>query len=261
MPILSCSAPNCDLPRKVKGYCNMHYQRMRAHGSLEKPAETFTCEHCGETKAQDKRGPKPKFCSRECGYKAYRAATRDKVNADRRAKNAAKPMHQHACTECGTAFESRHEVNKYCSTRCCNAWMDSHNPERCAEPDCDRGVRAKGMCAMHWRRRARAEGREANPEWSERRKANYQKRRAQKLNLPAESIRPADVYERDEWVCGICSFPVDRMLVYPDPSSASLDHILPLSKGGHHVLVNVQLAHLSCNVQKGAQVEVDAMSS
>jgi 5-methylcytosine-specific restriction endonuclease McrA len=36
----------------------------------------------------------------------------------------------------------------------------------------------------------------------------------------------------------------------PDPMSPSLDHILPLSKGGTHEPRNVQLAHLGCNVRK-----------
>lgn len=91
--------------------------------------------------------------------------------------------------------------------------------------------------------------------WSESRKANHHKRRALKLKLPAEVIRPLDVYERDEWKCGICAEPVGRDIKHPDPKSPSLDHILPLSKGGHHVMKNVQLAHLDCNIRKGARVE------
>lgn len=97
--------------------------------------------------------------------------------------------------------------------------------------------------------------------WDDRRRSNYHKRRALKRELPADNIRPFDVYERDEWTCGICSSPVDRNCKYPDPKSPSLDHILPLSKGGHHVMENVQLACLECNVQKGNRFEVDEMSA
>ena len=104
---------------------------------------------------------------------------------------------------------------------------------------------------MHYKRWARSEGRLSAPNWDERRKANHQKRRALKLALPAEPIRAVDVYERDEWTCGLCSEPVDRLCAWPDPKSPSLDHVLPLSKGGHHVMENVQLAHLDCNVRKG----------
>jgi 5-methylcytosine-specific restriction endonuclease McrA len=62
------------------------------------------------------------------------------------------------------------------------------------------------------------------------------------------------VFERDGWTCGLCSEPVDPALSWPDPQSASLDHVLPLSRGGSHTMANVQLAHLGCNVEKGAAV-------
>jgi 5-methylcytosine-specific restriction endonuclease McrA len=107
---------------------------------------------------------------------------------------------------------------------------------------------------MHWRRVARAEGRESAPVWDERRRENYQRRRALKRGADAEQITNVEVFERDGWVCGLCFEPVDRAVLWPDPLSASLDHILPLSRGGSHTLANVQLAHLGCNVEKGARV-------
>lgn len=106
---------------------------------------------------------------------------------------------------------------------------------------------------MHWRRQARAEGREKAPAWDERRAARHAARRALERGAPnAEPFSKIDVHERDGWVCGLCREPVDRSLSWPEPLSASLDHILPLSKGGEHTLDNVQCAHLVCNLQKGA---------
>ncbi len=58
------------------------------------------------------------------------------------------------------------------------------------------------------------------------------------------------MYERDGWICQICREPVDPTLRYPDPMSASLDHIIPLARGGTHEPGNVQLAHWICNVKK-----------
>jgi 5-methylcytosine-specific restriction endonuclease McrA len=72
-----------------------------------------------------------------------------------------------------------------------------------------------------------------------------------------ERFAPKDVYERDEWTCGLCRLPVDPGLAWPHPMSASVDHILPLSQGGSHTLANVQCAHLSCNCAKGDQVDFD----
>lgn len=39
------------------------------------------------------------------------------------------------------------------------------------------------------------------------------------------------------------------------PRYPSVDHIIPLSKGGDHVWSNVQVAHIICNIKKGANVE------
>lgn len=52
-------------------------------------------------------------------------------------------------------------------------------------------------------------------------------------------------------VCGICGRPVDKTLRYPHPLSATVDHIVPVSKGGHpSALSNLQLAHWTCNRAK-----------
>ena len=115
-------------------------------------------------------------------------------------------------------------------------------------------MRARSMCAMHWRRWARETGREQPPAWDDGRKRRYHERRARKLMAPAEVFSPAEIYERDGWVCGICTEPVDPTLTYPDPCSVSLDHKTPLSAGGSHTRENAQCSHLSCNVRKGARV-------
>lgn len=74
------------------------------------------------------------------------------------------------------------------------------------------------------------------------------------MSVPTESIVANDIFERDGWVCGICDEPVDSTLRWPDPNSASLDHVEPLSLGGHHVAANVRCAHLTCNIRRGNRV-------
>jgi len=52
-------------------------------------------------------------------------------------------------------------------------------------------------------------------------------------------------------VCGICGKPVDFSYKYPHPLSPTIDHIIPVSKGGHPSDIdNLQLAHRCCNRQK-----------
>ena len=60
---------------------------------------------------------------------------------------------------------------------------------------------------------------------------------------------------KTQTVCGICGLPVDMNLKYPDPLSPTIDHIIPLAKGGHPSdLSNLQLAHRCCNREKGAKL-------
>ena len=68
-------------------------------------------------------------------------------------------------------------------------------------------------------------------------------------------FKRVDVYERDNWTCQLCLKSVNPNLVFPDPMCASLDHVIPLSRGGSHQSSNVQLAHLRCNTSRGNKVE------
>lgn len=59
-------------------------------------------------------------------------------------------------------------------------------------------------------------------------------------------------------VCGICGTPVDKTLRSPHPLSPTVDHIIPVSKGGHpSALDNLQLAHRICNRAKADKLIVE----
>lgn len=56
---------------------------------------------------------------------------------------------------------------------------------------------------------------------------------------------------KTQTVCGICGKPVDFSYKYPHPLSPTVDHIIPVNKGGHPSdISNLQLAHRTCNRQK-----------
>ena len=60
---------------------------------------------------------------------------------------------------------------------------------------------------------------------------------------------------RTQTICGICGQPVDKTIKAPDPMSPTVDHIIPVSKGGHPSdLQNLQLAHRWCNRQKSNKI-------
>ena len=55
--------------------------------------------------------------------------------------------------------------------------------------------------------------------------------------------------------CGICGQPVDKNLKFPDPMSPTIDHIIPVAKGGHPCdIANLQLSHMKCNRDKSDKV-------
>jgi len=54
--------------------------------------------------------------------------------------------------------------------------------------------------------------------------------------------------------CGICGNPIDYLLPHDDPMSFTVDHIIPLSKGGPDRIDNKQAAHRRCNSTKRARL-------
>lgn len=79
-------------------------------------------------------------------------------------------------------------------------------------------------------------------------------RRVRAAGAIVERFDPLEVFERDGWICQLCSETVDRELSHPDPMGPSLDHRIPLVAGGEHSRTNTQLAHWICNVRKGASM-------
>lgn len=58
--------------------------------------------------------------------------------------------------------------------------------------------------------------------------------------------------------CGICGKLVDKSLPGTDPKGPTIDHIIPIARGGHPAdISNLQLAHRCCNVAKSDSLEAD----
>lgn len=77
------------------------------------------------------------------------------------------------------------------------------------------------------------------------------RRRARKQKAFVEEVWRPILFKRDGWTCQLCGDPVDPSLKYPDLMAATVDHIVPLSRGGEHSYANTQLAHALCNSLKG----------
>lgn len=63
-------------------------------------------------------------------------------------------------------------------------------------------------------------------------------------------IRKA-ILERDNWVCQICHQPIDPTIPWPKQLSATVDHIIPVTKGGAWWdESNLRAAHNKCNLSR-----------
>jgi 5-methylcytosine-specific restriction endonuclease McrA len=86
------------------------------------------------------------------------------------------------------------------------------------------------------------------------------KSRARLYGVPYTEVSRRSVFERDGWRCQLCGLKVlmkgkrCRKTRRLHPRTASLDHIIPMSKGGPHTELNVQCACLACNVRKNARM-------
>lgn len=70
-----------------------------------------------------------------------------------------------------------------------------------------------------------------------------------------------DVIARDGWDCHICGEVTIPSPIpwYYDPRVATIDHIIPVSKGGPDILANVKLACHSCNARRSNNVTIEVL--
>ena len=93
-------------------------------------------------------------------------------------------------------------------------------------------------------------------------RTKYNRRPDHQAGHRAEYERNRKRILKTQSICGICKQPVDKSLKYPDPYSATVDHIIPVSRGGHPSDINnLQLAHFRCNRLKWDKLQAQADDS
>jgi len=159
-----------------------------------------------------------------------------------------------------------------CTTHYCQQYNNKELTEikprkkrvkECTIENCNEKHYAKGMCSFHYYQKYNTTI-ERIPYLKDVRKKYFrtekgkaalkkgsQKRRARKKNSVVKDFLSKDIFERDNYICSICALPIDKSLAYPNPNSITLEHIIPLSKGGSHSPENVTCAHWICNVRRG----------
>lgn len=115
------------------------------------------------------------------------------------------------------------------------------------------------VCQTVWQRQATAG---KVPLFCSRRcgfKVRDDRRKARQRNAFVAPVSRLDVFARDGWRCQLCRKRVKRLASPPDPLAPTIDHIIPLAKGGTHEPVNVQLACFMCNSKKGDRAANDQL--
>ena len=167
------------------------------------------------------------------------------------------------CLFCNKEFieaKNKKGIRKYCSNRC-RALSNYHKKcnfdrvvliKNCVWCGEEFHIKPNTPMRIFCSRRCRDKNyHELHPYTAHNKGSRY---RAKKNGNTVGKVDFEYICKRDQWVCQICGKKVNKLRKRPDPLSPSLDHIKPISLGGFHSHDNVQLAHLRCNLSKGASV-------
>lgn len=243
---------------------------------------TRHCGHCGQPLTPT---PRPrKYCGSPCQSRAYNArrkadgrlkAYRERPEVKARQKqwmdaHRAEYGHDRECLACGTRFRTRHG-SRYCSRECgrwsralryCN--VPAEHPGRSTRiPFCRllrqarkprfAGARCRecGTTFIMDRKRCHSLHYAFCAVRCQRRYHKALRSYRQRADLTSsEHVGRLTIYERDHWRCGLCGHKARRDVSWNHPLAPTLDHIIPLARGGTHESRNVHCAHRQCNAAK-----------
>ena len=216
----TCSLPECDKKHVAKGYCNMHYQRIRLHGDPHKSMKGQA--HRVETTHDGLR-----IC-KGCGIA--------KPSTDYHADAASPDGLRARCKAC----RSSHMAKYY----------EDNREQKVAYERTRR--RTQGDYLRAWDKARYQRQRDKRIELAER---YGHTRRARMANVAVDeglTVAKLRAMLGDECCyCGVTmTFKRGRTAEGIAPHRATLEHLLPISRGGSHTFDNADLACHSCNTRK-----------
>lgn len=209
------------------------------------------CCGCGKTFCP-RGADRSKYCSMDCYWSNHGQAWQLAISNGQH-KCLTSWM---SCVVCHAQFVSRNKNARTCQPQCLLAYNRLRNRLN------ERKSKAK-LCVICGRLRTN----EYHSKWcSESCRREYRKRQKIAANLLRKQTRrrreaikrgvrherynASDIYSRDNWMCGLCGKPIWKRAKVPHAKAATIDHIVPLSRGGDDVRSNVQAAHFICNSTK-----------
>lgn len=238
-------------PRKYCLGCSPR-RRLMSGPPPARPTPALTlrpCDQCGQTISGR---PDRRFCGLRCKSQ-WHAARKPSM-----AVTGPRP-----CQFCGWTFFATNAGHRFCSQQCAWAQKGLQDGRRfsCGRftvilwSDC-------ADCGRTWPSTFAQASRCPSCSVSHRR-AVKRMRNAFRRGAPSISgqvVTDSEIFERDGWRCQLCGDPVLPFIKGLHPRQASIDHIVPVSKGGEHVAANLQLAQLGCNSAKRDRMVVPCHS-
>lgn len=210
-----CSINGCTQESAARSYCKKHWARWKKHGDPLKGVKAAPMPECCEVKN----------CSR-----GSRSRWKD-----------------------GTVMCAFHYLRMMTKGTTDDRVLPPCSPDGlCVANACDVKVRSNGAeyCERHYYQRRRASLKD-DPVFIEQSKRYRTSRRARERGAFIEAITSVFVMKRDKWVCHLCQASIPKGAKWPAPLSGTIDHVVPLARGGLHSYANVKAAHLVCNQKKG----------
>jgi 5-methylcytosine-specific restriction endonuclease McrA len=202
--------------------------------------EPRTCGACGTS--IDRLSANARWCSHRClSWSQRNPGVPHPSTASR------------SCAQCGVNIDHRDVRSRFCSPLCRDRrTMNYVVGEARTCPQCGEEFLTRRKSSVYCGQACRvtADYLANRSDYMIRAKAY----RARTRGARVETFSHEAVFERDGWICYLCHTPVDREVAWPHPLMPSLDHVVPLSRGGEHSRANTKLAHLGCNLSKGTKL-------
>jgi HNH endonuclease len=218
------------------------------------------CGNC-ESDISD-RAPQARYCDEptcrrermlahgRTSYNRHRADIRERQNAVHRARVAAKPPKVRLCRHCGKDISHRGGRAQWCDMSCREKARHAANPDRSR----DKAAAWRAVNPERYRENLNR-WRKANPErYHEQIRRAQNNRRAWKLEAPGEGISGRSWHRlliRHDGRCAYCKQPP------PDGERLTMEHVVPLSRGGSHSEGNILPACGTCNTTKNDKLLIE----